>query len=241
MDYCNRTGTFPVHLNKILQYLLWTERVSYFTFILKGFIYMSTPFFFFLLFRHLQKLRVPFYLFFWLFVFLCSVPGFGPTPFGGPPGHMGPMQPGKNQVDSFTWESFVLFVVHLIVRQFAWMFLSPPSPILIFSFSPFLLSPVGSFLLPRFQGWSHPIKMLRMDLGPPLCSRTHRHHPRTATILWRARWASPTGQLHMIPLRGEVDYQIITPALSLDPRRRLPHHPMAMNPTTATQSKILWL
>lgn len=29
--------------------------------------------------------------------FSCSVPGFG---FGGPPGHMGPMQPGKNQVDS---------------------------------------------------------------------------------------------------------------------------------------------
>lgn len=28
------------------------------------------------------------------------VPGFGPNPFGGPPGHMGPMQPGKNQVDS---------------------------------------------------------------------------------------------------------------------------------------------
>ncbi|KAF6720465.1 Constitutive coactivator of PPAR-gamma-like protein 2 [Oryzias melastigma] len=25
------------------------------------------------------------------------LPGFGPTPFGGPPGHMGPMQPGKNQ------------------------------------------------------------------------------------------------------------------------------------------------
>lgn len=32
-----------------------------------------------------------------------SVPGFGPTPFGGPPGHMGPMQPGKNQVDSFSF------------------------------------------------------------------------------------------------------------------------------------------
>ncbi|TKS76562.1 Constitutive coactivator of PPAR-gamma-like protein 2 [Collichthys lucidus] len=26
------------------------------------------------------------------------LPGFGPNPFGGPPGHMGPMQPGKNQV-----------------------------------------------------------------------------------------------------------------------------------------------
>uniref|UniRef100_A0A3Q2WLZ7 Family with sequence similarity 120 member C n=1 Tax=Haplochromis burtoni TaxID=8153 RepID=A0A3Q2WLZ7_HAPBU len=25
------------------------------------------------------------------------LPGFGPAPFGGPPGHMGPMQPGKNQ------------------------------------------------------------------------------------------------------------------------------------------------
>ncbi|XP_057716704.1 constitutive coactivator of PPAR-gamma-like protein 2 isoform X1 [Corythoichthys intestinalis] len=25
------------------------------------------------------------------------LPGFGPTPFGGPPGHMGPMHPGKNQ------------------------------------------------------------------------------------------------------------------------------------------------
>lgn len=25
------------------------------------------------------------------------LPGFGPSPFGGPPGHMGPMQPGKNQ------------------------------------------------------------------------------------------------------------------------------------------------
>ncbi|XP_035511917.1 constitutive coactivator of PPAR-gamma-like protein 2 [Morone saxatilis] len=25
------------------------------------------------------------------------LPGFGPNPFGGPPGHMGPMQPGKNQ------------------------------------------------------------------------------------------------------------------------------------------------
>lgn len=33
---------------------------------------------------------------------LCTVPGFGPAPFGGPPGHMGPMQPGKNQVDSFS-------------------------------------------------------------------------------------------------------------------------------------------
>lgn len=32
-------------------------------------------------------------------VFSCAVPGFGPNPFGGPPGHMGPMQPGKNQVD----------------------------------------------------------------------------------------------------------------------------------------------
>lgn len=32
-------------------------------------------------------------------VSLSSVPGFGPNPFGGPPGHLGPMQPGKNQVD----------------------------------------------------------------------------------------------------------------------------------------------
>lgn len=37
-----------------------------------------------------------------------AVPGFGPNLFGGPPGHMGPMQPGKNQV---VGQSSLLFVV----------------------------------------------------------------------------------------------------------------------------------
>lgn len=39
-------------------------------------------------------------------VSLCLVPGFGPNPFGGPPGHMGPMHPGKNQVDFSLWFLF---------------------------------------------------------------------------------------------------------------------------------------
>lgn len=43
----------------------------------------------------------------------------------------------------------------------------------------------------------------------------------------------------MIPLRGEVDYPTITPALSLVPLRLLPRHQMEMNPTTTTQSKTL--
>lgn len=113
--------------------------------------------------------------------------------------------------------------------------------LLFFPFQHIVLSPLPpplsnhSSLLPRFQDWSHSIKILRMALA--LCSRTHlHHHPRTATIHWRARWASPTGPLHMIPLRGEADYPTITLSLSLDPRRRLPLLQMEMNPMTATQS-----
>lgn len=41
----------------------------------------------------------------------------------------------------------------------------------------------------------------------------------------------------MILLRGEVDYPIITPALSLVPLRLPPLHQMEMNRMTATQSK----
>lgn len=76
-----------------------------------------------------------------------------------------------------------------------------------------------------------------MDLAPPLCSRTHHCHPKIATIQFRVRWASLSGRLHMIHLKEEAGYPIITPALNLDPLRLPPPHQMAMNLMTATQSK----
>ena len=99
------------------------------------------------------------------------------------------------------------------------------------------LPSASSFLPPRFQGWSRPIKMLNMDRALTLCSRTRHHRPKTSTIRWRARWASLIGRLHMIPLRGEIDYPIITLPLSLVPLRLLHRHQKETNPTTATQSK----
>ena len=115
------------------------------------------------------------------------------------------------------------------------------SPLLLFflSYLSFLLSNYSS-LLPRFQDSNHPIKILRMDLGPPPCSRTRLHRLKTATTRWRARWDFLTGQLPMMPLRWEVDYLIITRAINLGRLRRLPRHQMEMSPMTATQSKT-WI
>lgn len=76
-----------------------------------------------------------------------------------------------------------------------------------------------------------------MDLAPPLCSRTHHCHIKSATIRWRARWDSPSGLLRTILLRVEVGYPTITATLSPG-RPRLPRlHQMETSPMTAMQSK----
>lgn len=100
-----------------------------------------------------------------------------------------------------------------------------------------LYLPYHSSHLHRSQDLSHPIRMHRTDQAQPPCSRTRHCLPKTATIHWRARWASPIGRLLTTLLRGEIDYPTITPALSLVLLRLPPLHQMEMNPTTATQSK----
>lgn len=161
------------------------------------------------------------------FMPLFTVPGFGPCQYGGPPGHMGAVQPGKPQVEYGAYN-----ICNLICIVPSWVFYLF---LFFFSFITRLVHPrypVLRCLIP-----ARPMAPAQLQLLP-FCSRIRHHHCKNATILLLEKWALVIGPLLMIPHKLATDCPITTQLLLQALHHHRLHQKMGKNKMTPALSEF---